>query len=117
VIQVVVQAPVPPVAPIPPIPEVLILPPWMTLPAPAVALVSIAFIAGVALVLFPIARAIARRLEGRGGNAELLQQVDDLRERLRELEAVQHRVAELEEHLDFAERLLARPQETERAGG
>lgn len=106
--QITVQVPVPPVPPVPPIPDVMILPPWMTLPPPVVMLISIAFIAGVALVLFPIARAMARRIEGgRGGAGELAPQLEELRERVRDLEAVQHRVLELEERLDFTERLLA----------
>lgn len=97
----------PPVPPLPPIPDVMILPPWMTLPPPVVTLISISFIAGVTLVLFPLMRALARRIEGRGGAAELAQQVEDLRERVREVEVLQGRVIELEERLDFTERLLA----------
>jgi hypothetical protein len=117
-IQVVVQVPAPP--PIPPIPDMVMLPPWMTLPPPVVTLISIAFIAGVALVLFPIARALARRVEGRGGAADLVPQLEDLRERVRDLEGVQLRVAELEERLDFTERLLTQRRDEQalaREGG
>ena len=106
---------IPPIPPIPPIPEIQVLPPWMVMPPQMVALITIAIVAGVALVLYPIARAIARRLEGRGGMSnEVLQQVDELRERVRDLESTQHRVAELEERLDFAERLLSQRDETAR---
>ena len=105
---------VPEIPPIPPIPEIQVLPPWMVMPPQMVALITIAIVAGVALVLYPIARAIARRLEGRGGMSnEVLQQVDELRERVRDLESTQHRVAELEERLDFTERLLAQRRDLE----
>ena len=111
---VTVQVPeIPPIPPIPPIPEIQVLPPWMVLPPQVIGLVGIAMVVGTALVLFPIARAIARRLEGRGGDQELLQQIEELRERVRDLEASQHRVAELEERLDFTERLLAQRRDVE----
>ncbi len=104
---------VPPIPPIPPIPHIEVMAPWMMLPPQVIALVSIAAVAGIALVLYPIARAIARRLEGRGAGQELLMQVDELRERVRDLEGSQHRVAELEERLDFTERLLAQRRDAE----
>jgi Tfp pilus assembly protein PilO len=111
---VTVQVPeIPPIPPIPPIPEIQVLPPWMVLPPQVIGLIGIAIVAGAALVLFPIARAIARRLEGRGVSQELLQQVEELRDRVRDLEASQHRVAELEERLDFTERLLAQRRDVE----
>lgn len=109
---VTVQVPdIPPIPPIPPIPEIQVLPPWMIMPPQMVALVAIAAVAGAALVLYPLVRAIARRLEGRGVSQELLQQVEELQERVRDLESSQHRVAELEERLDFTERLLAQRRE------
>ena len=111
---VTVQVPeIPPIPPIPPIPEIQVLPPWMVLPPQVIGLIGIAIVAGAALVLFPIARAIAHRLEGRGVSQELLQQVEELRDRVRDLEASQHRVAELEERLDFTERLLAQRRDVE----
>lgn len=111
---VTVQVPeIPPIPPVPPIPEIQVLPPWMVMPPQVIGLITIAAVVGIAVVLYPIARAIARRLEGRGGNQELLQQVDELRERVRDLEASQHRVAELEERLDFTERLLAQRRDVE----
>ena len=111
---VTVQVPeIPPIPPIPPIPEIQVLPPWMVMPPQMVALITIAAVAGIALVLYPIARALARRLEGRGVSHELLQQVDELRERVTDLESSQHRVAELEERLDFTERLLAQRRDVE----
>jgi len=111
---VTVQVPeIPPIPPIPPIPEIQVLPPWMVMPPQVLAIIAIAAVAGIALVLYPIAKALARRLEGRGVSQDLLQQVDDLRERVRDLEASQHRVAELEERLDFTERLLAQRRDVE----
>lgn len=108
-----VSVQVPEIPPIPPIPEIQVLPPWMVMPPQVIALISIAAVVGIAVVLYPIARAIARRLEGRAGNQELLQQVEELRDRVRDLEASQHRVAELEERLDFTERLLAQRRDVE----
>ena len=67
----------------------------------------------VGAVLYPLMRAIGRRIEARGANAR----IKELEERIAELEhrdmtsgevlASDQRMAELEERLDFAERLLA----------
>lgn len=110
-----VQAPLPPMPPIPPVivSDFPAPPPWVTLPPPVVLLIAVAFIAGVTFVLYPIARALARRLEGKAGNAEMEAQLDDLRERVQELEGVQLRVAELEERLDFTERMLTQRRDHE----
>ena len=111
---VTVQVPeIPPIPPIPPIPEIQVLPPWMVMPPQVIAMISLAAVAGIAFVLYPIAKALARRLEGRGVSQDLLQQLDELRERVRDLESSQHRVAELEERLDFTERLLAQRRDVE----
>jgi Tfp pilus assembly protein PilO len=99
---------------IPPIPDLVqVVPPWMIMPPPVMALIGLAVVAGTALVLYPIARALGRRLEGRGGNQELQQQLEELRDRVHDLEASQHRVAELEERLDFTERLLTQRRDVE----
>lgn len=111
----------PPVPPLPPMPTPDVVlqgpffpPPWVTLPAPVIVLSTFAICAALAVVLFPLFRAIGRRIEGRGQqDAALQQEVDELRERVRDLEAAQGRFAELEERLDFAERLLARKREAE----
>lgn len=72
-------------------------------------------VAGTALLgavaLGPIGRALARRIEGRhaaGGD------LGELRERLEELEGQVTRLHELEERLDFAERMLAKGREPAR---
>ena len=88
--------------------------PWETLPPPVVMLIFFAMLAAGVAVLFPIVRAIARRLEGKHADPALRSELDELRTRLYELEAQQGRVAEIEERLDFAERLLAKGHERER---
>lgn len=109
---------VPPIPPVPPMPDVIfqgpeVLPPWMVMPPPVIALISIAMFAAAAVVLYPLFRAIGRRIEGRRIDPVLQQEVEELRERVRDLEAGQARYAELEERLDFAERLLAQRREVE----
>ena len=52
-----------------------------------------------------------RRLKG-----EPLQASDDVQSRLAELGEVKRRLGELEERVDFAERLLAKQREAERLG-
>jgi Tfp pilus assembly protein PilN len=59
-----------------------------------------------AVLLWPLIRAWARRIEGRTDQA-LQRQVDELEQRVSELSQREYRMAELEERLDFAERLLA----------
>jgi hypothetical protein len=56
----------------------------------------------------PIGKAIARRIEGSaGGDHALAARVLELEHRLADLEQERTRVSELEERVDFAERLLA----------
>lgn len=47
---------------------------------------------------------------------EPLQAPDDMQRRLAELDDVKQRLGELEERVDFAERVLARQRESERLG-
>jgi Tfp pilus assembly protein PilN len=58
-------------------------------------------------VFGPIARAWARKLEGKAAAPELQAEVDQLHERIAEVDPLRQRVLELEERLEFAERLLA----------
>jgi hypothetical protein len=74
--------------------------------------------ASLAVLLGPIGQALARRLGGRGVSPTGLStgevavvRVGDLEHRVEELEAAQARIAELEERLDFAERLLTQHTE------
>ena len=66
-----------------------------------------------AVALGPIGRALARRLEGRSVEAADL---SEIRARIAALEQSETRLHELEERLDFAERLLARQPEPDRLG-
>lgn len=75
-------------------------------------LITLTMVTGTFLgwkLLGPLMQALARRLEPKSGtDAGLTLEVDDLRGRVRELEQHQGRMLELEERLDFAERLLVR---------
>jgi hypothetical protein len=63
----------------------------------------------VALMRGAIGKAIAKMLEGGSSDADeqTMTRIDQLEDRLADLGMDQHRVAELEERLDFAERLLS----------
>lgn len=104
---VIVQSPAPP-----------ILPPWMTLPPAVTLLIALGFFAAVAVVFTPLMRALGRRIEGRHtADPALRDEMDHLRQRLEQLEATQHRLLELEERVDFAERLLTQRRDPERLPG
>lgn len=108
-------------APAPPPPEVIIgqfpfpgptQPPWETLPPGVFLLICLAFVGGFVAVFWPLMRAIARRIEGKGrADPALLEEIDHLRSRMSDLETMQLRMGELEERVDFAERLLAQKNE------
>lgn len=70
-------------------------------------------------VLPPIAKAIARRLEGRPGrqDEETAAELADLQARVGEIDSLQARMAELEERLEFTERLLATRREADQLPG
>jgi hypothetical protein len=78
------------------------IPEWI---APFLAVMLLIVVSGA--LLLPLVRAWARRIEGRGADADLHADVAHLRERVAELEASDTHMAELEERLDFAERMLA----------
>jgi hypothetical protein len=82
---------------------------------PIVLLIVIAALTATVIILWPIMRAFGRRLEGKGGgDAALRSEVEQLHTRLGEVDTLQARVAELEERVDFAERLLAQGREPDR---
>lgn len=97
-------------------------PPWETLPPEAVVMIVVAMTIGAVLVVWPLVRALARRLEG--GSRKLETEMADLRSRLEameeqaitsgEFEATDHRMYELEERVAFVERLLAGRKEDAR---
>ena len=114
ILQGVPAPPVPPTPPMPPFPEVVVHTGWSPemLPPPAIFLIIMAMILVSGAVLWPLMRAIGRRIENSGGNqAELARELDDLRLRVAELEERQGGLAELEDRLDFAERLLAQQRQ------
>jgi Tfp pilus assembly protein PilO len=55
----------------------------------------------------PLIAAWARRIEGRGGDSALRGELEQVRQELAEVDGLRARVGELEERVDFTERLLA----------
>jgi hypothetical protein len=99
----------PPIPPIPVDPNLI-----FTNDTPAIVMIVIASLLACTIILWPIVRAYARRIEGKGGtDPGLRADVEQLHQRLGEVEVLQARVAELEDRLDFAERLLAQPRESD----
>ena len=111
----ILQQPVPPVPPIPPLPPEAFptfVPPWVSLPPHIIVLLTCIMAGAAVIILWPIARALSRRLEGRGReDAAVREELDHLRTGVHDLEMIAERVGELEERLDFAERLLAQRRE------
>lgn len=82
--------------------------------SPTVVLIVIAALTATTIILWPIMRAFARRLEGKGNvDSALRAEVDQLQARLGEVDVLHNRVAELEERLDFTERLLAQAHDAQ----
>ena len=72
-------------------------------------LIPITFFLSMAAIFVlrgPFGRALAERLAGRGGPAD-----GEVRELRGDVEALRHELTELQERLDFAERMLARQDE------
>lgn len=81
---------------------------------PAVVFIVVAALAASVIILWPLMRAFARRLEGKGTvDAALRADVEQLQARLSDVEILHSRVAELEERLDFTERLLAQAHDAQ----
>lgn len=76
-------------------------------------LLVIGFMVVALKVLGPMARAMARRMEGKVGDPELRGDVEQLREQLGEMDGLRSRVQELEERVEFTERLLAQKRDQE----
>ena len=77
------------------------------------AIVMIVFLALLAttVILWPVMRALARRLDGKStADPALRAEIEHLHQRLGEVDVLHQRVAELEERIDFTERMLARAQ-------
>ena len=92
-------------------------PPWETLPPPVFLLIVVAVVTGAVFILGPLVRAIATRIEG-GAARKLREEVTDLRARLEAMEqhalqsgefaATEQQMYELEERVEFVERLMSR---------
>lgn len=82
-------------------------------PGETIGLIAVLFAA--VKILGPVGAAIGDRIRGRRAEGEpdpgLAEEVDALRQRVRQLEGMPPRMVELEERVDFAERLLAQPQQ------
>ena len=102
-----IQIPHVPTPPQPPLPPGVIIAGGGPPEAVLIASVLIVGIVVAGIVLYPLLRAFARRIEARSGRPELEGEVEQLRTRVAELEQVHHRLAELEERVDFSERLLS----------
>ncbi len=84
---------------------------------PEVAFLSALAILGSMVLLFPLIRALAERIRGRGESGmrdELQSMRDELRREIDELRQSGDHVGELSERVDFLERLIAKQREAER---
>jgi hypothetical protein len=82
---------------------------------PIILFIVIAALTATVIILWPIMRAFGRRLESRGGTDTALKaDVEHLHARLGEVDALQSRVLELEERVDFTERLLAQTHDAQK---
>jgi hypothetical protein len=107
-------APLPPPPPHPFDPNLLLL---QDGGPPVLLLIVIAALTATVIILWPIMRALARRLEGKNaGDPALRAEVEQLQLKLAEVDTLHGRVAELEERVDFTERLLAQSQPPGRLG-
>jgi Tfp pilus assembly protein PilO len=108
-LQVVVQAPPTPLPPN--------IPFWATLPPGIVLVIVFALVAGGVAVFLPLMKAFAARIAG-GGRMDpaIAEELEHLRSRVADVDGLQSRVAELEERVDFTERLLAQKREPEQLG-
>ena len=103
--------PRPPVPPVPPGSE-------MSVTGSLEGIAAVVLLLGAGLILaaliWPLIRALARRIEGGAPSTEMQAELDGLRERVRQLEEMPPRMAELEERLDFTERIVAQAREPDR---
>lgn len=67
-------------------------------------------------VLRPFFRAIAHRIEGKAVPQDLRAEIEQLREQVGEVEPLRQRLHEIEDRLEFAERLLAQKRDQELLG-
>ena len=102
------QAQIPPPTPAPPAPPTVFVGGEDSMSAPVFLIALFAMLATVIIVFLPLMKAWARRIEGKYLDAaEVRAELEDLRSRMQELEMDRTRFVEIEERIDFAERLLA----------
>lgn len=76
---------------------------------PEIVFLSTLAIVGSALLLFPLARALAERVRPRGLEAGVREELQILREDiLAEIQHARREIGDLSERVDFTERLLAK---------
>ncbi len=101
------------VPPAPPVP-----PPGSELSIGLEGIAAIVLLLGAGLIMaaliWPLVRAFAKRIEGGAPGAEMQAEPESLRERVRQLEEIAPRMAELEDRLDFTERVVAQGREPDR---
>ena len=86
----------------------------------AIVIIAVLMTITAVKVLGPIARAWARRIEGKVGDPELRAEMDHLRDQLAETDGLRARVQELEERIEFTERMLSQKRDQDllqRGGG
>jgi uncharacterized protein involved in exopolysaccharide biosynthesis len=82
---------------------------------PTVLLIVMAALTAMTIILWPIMRAFARRLEGKGNaDSTLHAEVEQLHSRLADMDSLHSRLLELEERVDFTERLLAQTHDAQK---
>ncbi|HZM27263.1 MAG TPA: hypothetical protein VFB89_07890 [Gemmatimonadales bacterium] len=78
-------------------------------------LITIAGVWGIVQIIQgPLGQALARRIQGRTGDADLQNEVADLKD---QIDGVRRQLEETQERLDFAERLLSQRPTTARIPG
>jgi Tfp pilus assembly protein PilO len=113
----ILQEPVPPIPPIGPQfdPNLIFMNDGIS---PVFVFIPVVALIAITIILWPIMRAFARRLERKGNvDSALRAEVEQLHTRLAEMDLLQSRLLELEERVDFTERLLAQAQQPSRLGG
>jgi Tfp pilus assembly protein PilO len=113
-----IQEPMPPVPPGPPPGPPFDLNLFLQTDGGPPIIVFIVFfaLAATVIILWPIMRAFGRRLEGRGTADQALRaDLEQLHARLGEMDALHARVLELEERVDFTERLLAQSHDPQKS--
>ena len=78
--------------------------------APMVVMLTVSIC--VTAIIIILGKAFARRIEGRSGGSD--ERIVELERRINDLEARDGQGAELEDRLDFAERMLAQQRELDR---